>query len=56
MKLLVTDGAGHVGSILVPGLPSEGNEVIVIDNYMYSEQLSFNCDYNNMVCDDTSNR
>jgi len=38
MKILVTGGAGYVGSIMVPELLKEGHEVIVIDNFMYNQQ------------------
>jgi UDP-glucose 4-epimerase len=56
MKFLVTGRAGYVKSILAPGLPGNHHEIIIIDNSMYSEQSSINCDYNNLVCDDASNR
>jgi nucleoside-diphosphate-sugar epimerase len=36
-KILVTGGAGYIGSILVPQLIDEGHQVTVIDNYMYQQ-------------------
>jgi len=35
-KVLLTGGAGYVGSILIPRLRADGYEVRVLDNLMYS--------------------
>jgi len=36
-KILVTGGAGYIGSILIPKLLDDGNDVTVVDNYMYRQ-------------------
>jgi len=41
MRVLITGGAGYLGSILSEHLLANGHKVIVLDNLMYSEQSLF---------------
>lgn len=43
MKVLVTGGAGYLGSIIVPTLLRAGHKVTVIDNFMYHQQSLLDC-------------
>ena len=43
MRVLVTGGAGYIGSILVPELLSRGHEVTVVDNFMYRQSSLLDC-------------
>ena len=37
MKILITDGVGYVGSVLIPELLKKGHEIRVSDNLMYGK-------------------
>ena len=43
MKILVTGGAGYIGSVMVPELLHHGYEVTVFDNLMYAQNSLLGC-------------
>ena len=42
-KILITGGAGYLGSVLTKSLLENGNDVIVLDNFMYKQNSLLDC-------------
>ena len=58
MNILITGGAGYIGSILVPELLDKGHNVTVIDNFLFNQQSLLDCCNNenlNIIRDDVRN-
>ena len=45
-RVLITGGAGYIGSVLVPMLLQKGHEVVVVDNFMYKQTSLLDCCHN----------
>ncbi len=45
MKILITGGAGYIGSVLTPVLLQSGYSVTVLDNYLFGQTSLLDCCY-----------
>ena len=43
MKILITGGAGYIGSVLTPILLAKGYEVTVLDSFMFAQNSLADC-------------
>ena len=43
MRILITGGAGYIGSVMTPTLLSLGHEVTVVDNFMFRQNSLADC-------------
>lgn len=43
MKILITGGAGYIGSLLTPALLADGHQVIVVDSFRFKQASLLDC-------------